>query len=82
VRISPDEELAAVLRHTVRFAVARDEKVHEVLPLLGWVAGDSPLPVVLALESCRRDLAAAPTSSALAQQVVMFEHAANLPTPG
>ncbi len=69
------EETATVLRHTVQYAVARRQAAEAALPMLLWVAGDRGAPLTLALASCRRDLSATPTSTALAREVDMLAFA-------
>jgi hypothetical protein len=78
--MKPLEETVAVVRHTVRYAVARQQDAQAALPMLVWVADNRREPVVLALEACRQDLAASPASISLAHEVFMLEHAVASPT--
>jgi hypothetical protein len=69
------QEIAAVLRRTVRYAVARRQDAQAAQPMLLWVADHRRGPMAAALQSCRRDLAAVPTSIPLAREVDMLANA-------
>ncbi len=69
------QEIATVLRRTVHYAVARRQDAQAAQPMLLWVSDHRSAPMAAALASCRRDLAAVPTSIPLAHEVDMLANA-------